>query len=79
MAAKHAGAGLAFQRADRVLQCLRGGRAPAAVLIARAMGDLVLGGRIKHRRGVIDGRIDEAMLAFGVAAGGHQPGFRLQR
>ena len=65
--------------AQRVFQRLRGGRAAAAVLIAGAVRDLILGGRIKHGRGVIDRRIDEAVLAFGVAAGGDQSGFRLER
>jgi hypothetical protein len=57
----------------------RCGGAAAAVLIARAVRHLILGGGIEHGRGVINRRIDEAVLAFGIAAGGDQDGVRLER
>ena len=38
------------------------------------MGDEILGARIKHRRGVIDRRIDEAVIGGRVAAGGDDAG-----
>jgi hypothetical protein len=74
-----AGTTLAFERGERLFERFRGGGAAAAVLIARAVRHLILGGGIKHGRGVIDRRIDEAVLAFGIAAGGDQDGVRLER
>ena len=74
-----AGAAFALDRCDRLFKRVGGRRAAAAVLIARAMRHLILGGRVKHGRGVINRRIDEALLAFGIAAGGDQTGLRLTR
>ena len=65
--------------AQGVFQRLGGRRAAPAVLIAGAVGDLIRGGRIEHGRGVIDRRIDEAVLACGVAAGIDQSGCGLDR
>ncbi len=76
---RHPGAACALELAQRALQRLRGRRAAPAVLVARAVRDLVLRGRIEHGRGVINRRIDEAVLGFGIAAGGDQTRFGLAR
>ena len=54
------------------------GRAAPAVNVARAVRDHVLGGGIEHRRGVIDGRIDETVMGERVAPAGHQARVRLE-
>ena len=53
-------------------------RAAAAVLIARAVCDLVLGRRIEHRRDVVHRWIDETMIGGGIAAAYHEPGSRFE-
>src|SRR5262249_59320012 len=55
-----------------------GGRGPA-VEVTRGAGEEIVGGGIQHRRGVMHGRIDEAMIGVGVAAAGREPGCRPQR
>ena len=54
-------------------------RAATAVLIAGAAGDEILGAGIKHRRGVVDWRVDEAVLGGGIAPGIHHAGIRMAR
>src|SRR5215469_14681631 len=74
---RNAGASGPFERAQRVFKCLRGGRPAPAVEVSRPAGKEILGGWIEHRRGVMDGRIDEAMVGGRVAAASHEPGCRL--
>ena len=74
-----AGALRAFERHQRFLQRLGGRGSAAAVLELAAMGMQVFRGRIQHGRTVDHRRIDETLLRLGVAARGHQRGFRLQR
>ena len=62
------GAALAVKFAQRVFQRLGRRRAAAAIAVAGAMGDLIFGGGIKQRRRMIDRRIDEAVIGFGIAA-----------
>ena len=66
----------ALDRGDRVFQCLLGRRAVAAVAEAlerHAVLEL-LHGRGEDGRGVIDGRIDDAEVVVGIAAGDGQNG-----
>ena len=69
---RDAGAFFAFQFGDRAFQRLRRRGAAPAILIARAMRDLIFSRRIEDGRRVIDRGIDETMLALRVAARGHQ-------
>src|SRR6185312_14365406 len=66
-------AAFAFQPRQRVFQRFRGRRPAAAVLVAPTVRDLIRRGRIKNRGRVIDGRIDEAEIVFGIAPPGYQP------
>ena len=68
---RHAGALRPFEFLQRLFERLRGRRAAPAILVARAMGDEILGARIEHGRGVIDRRIDEAVVGGGIAPGRH--------
>ena len=75
----HTGAARAFQRHQRLLQCLGRGGAVPAILILAAMGMQVVSGRIKDG-GAPDRRwIDEAPLACGVAAGGDNHRIGIER
>jgi len=66
-------AGRTIERTDGVLQRLRRGRPAPAVLIASAMGEEIFRARVEQRGGVVDGRIDVAMMGEGIApAGGEQ-------
>ena len=69
---RHAGALRPFELLQRELERLGGRRTAAAVLIARAMGEEILGIGIEHGRGVIDRRIDEAVVGAGIATRRHQ-------
>ena len=74
-----AGALRAFERHQRLLQCLGGRGSPPAILEFAAMGMQIRCVRIQHGGTVDDGRIDEALLRLGVAARRHQDGFGLER
>ena len=67
---RHTGALRPFELLQREFERLGRRRAAPSVLIARAVGEVILGARIKHGRGVIDRRIDEAVIGGGIAAGG---------
>ena len=67
-----AGALRSFERQHGRFERFGGRRAAPAVLIARAMGEKILGVRIEHGRGVIDRRIDEAVIGAGLAPGRDQ-------
>ena len=75
---RNAGAIGPFERAQRVFKRLRSRRAAAPVKIAGAAREEILGGRIEHRRDVMDRRIDETMIGGRVAAAHHEPGCRFK-
>src|SRR5262249_14259013 len=52
---------------------------PPAVLVARAVRDIVLGARIEDRGGVVDGRIDETVIGRRIAARRDDAGFLARR
>jgi hypothetical protein len=72
-------ASLAFDRGERLLQGFGRGRAAAAVLISRAMRGQIFRRRIEHGRGVVNGRVDEAVMLLRMAPGMHQSGVGLLR
>ncbi len=74
-----AGAGLAIELAQRIFQCFRGGRAASPITVARAVGHLIFRGGIEQGGGMVDGRVDEAVIGLWIAAGRDQPGRRLDR
>ena len=66
----YAGAVRPFEFLQRLFERFGGRRAAAAVLVARAVGEKILRVGIEHGGGVIDRRIDEAMIGLGIAPGG---------
>ncbi len=75
---RNAGAIGAFELAQRIRKRLRRGGAPPPVEIAGAAGEKILRRWIEHRRGVIDRRIDEAVIGGRVATAHHQARRRLE-
>ena len=59
---------------DGEFERVRRRRTAPPILIARAVGEEILGARIEHGRGVIDWRIDEAVVGGRIAAGGDDAG-----
>jgi hypothetical protein len=76
---RDAGAVGPFERAQGAFQRFRGRRAAAAVEVARASREEILGARIKDGGDVVNRRIDEAMIGRGVAAAHDEPCRRPQR
>ncbi len=76
---RDAGALRSFEREHGRLQRFGRRRAAPPVLIARAVGEIILGVGIKHGRGVIDRRIDEAMIGAGLAPGRDHAGVLVAR
>ena len=71
---RNPGAARAFDRLNRPFERLGSRRAAPAVLVARAMRDEILRAGVKHGRGMINRRIDEAVIGERIAAADHQPG-----
>ena len=68
-----------LDRHQRIAEGFGGWGAAAAVKIAAAMGDIVFRGGKQDGRGVIDRRIDEAMVRERIAPAGHELGRGLVR
>ena len=76
---RHAGALRAFELLQREFERLGRRRPAAPVLIARTVGDIVRRGAVENGRGMIDRRIDEAVIGRRVAAAGDHAGTRAPR
>ena len=69
---RHARALRPLELLHRLFERFGGRGAAPPILVARAMGEKILGARIEHGRGVIDRRIDEAVVGVRVPTRGHQ-------
>ena len=65
---RHAGALRPLQFLHGEFECFRRRGTAAAVLIARAVGDEILGARVEDGRGMVDWRVDEAVVGGRIAA-----------